>query len=124
MKKLRITVEGKTYEVLVEILDAAEPSRPPRTETPGRSSPPSPAASPPPAALSSRAGDIVSPLAGRVVSIDVAVGAEVQKGTRLATLEAMKMNTFIYADTTGMVAAIHVQPGASVEEGSPLLRLV
>lgn len=104
MKKLRVTVDGKTYEVLVEMVDE-------------------PAAATPPRAPAAAAGDITSPLAGKVVSVDVAVGQTVAVGAQVATIEAMKMNTFIYAEAAGTVAAVLVQPGDSVEEGAPLVRL-
>jgi glutaconyl-CoA/methylmalonyl-CoA decarboxylase subunit gamma len=135
MKKLRVTVEGKVYEVLVEMLDDAGSSAPaapaPAAARPApaalasMAAPASaPAAAPKPAALAAGgAGEIPSPLAGKVVSIDVAVGQTVAEGAQVATIEAMKMNTYIYAPRAGTVAAILVNPGDGVEEGGPLLRL-
>jgi glutaconyl-CoA/methylmalonyl-CoA decarboxylase subunit gamma len=66
---------------------------------------------------------VASPLAGRVVSVDVAVGEVVSDGTKLATIEAMKMNTVVYADRPGKVVAIHVQPGDAVDAEAALLWL-
>lgn len=130
MKKLRITVDGKTYDVAVEVLeDAAAPATAPKN-TPVRSAAVSapPASAPPPksAPASSGAGGsnaITSPLAGKVVSIDVAVGAAVKAGDQVATLEAMKMNTFIYAEADGTVAQVLATPGGMVEEGATLIQL-
>ncbi len=127
MKKLRVTVEGKAYEVLVEMLDetpasAAVPSAPraqPAAVTAPVASTPAPAA---PAAAAAP-GDIVSPLAGKIVSIDVQVGQSVAAGAQVATVEAMKMNTYIYATAAGKVTAVLANAGDSVEEGAPLLRL-
>ena len=133
MKKLRVTVEGKTYEVLVEILDTA--GLPTATNIPvapassniSTSAPvsaPIASAAPAPASKSSAAaGDIPSPLAGKVVSIDVKAGQSVDEGAQVATVEAMKMNTYIYAPKAGIVSAILVNPGDGVEEGTALLRL-
>ena len=127
MKKLRVTVEGKTYEVLVEMLDDPTPSpaSSPASPSPAPLSPPPPApvvaAAPKPAA--GGPGDVPSPLAGKVVSIDVKVGQAVAEGAQVATVEAMKMNTFIYAPKSGTVSAILVNPGDGVEEGGPLLRI-
>jgi biotin carboxyl carrier protein len=130
MKKLRVTVEGKAYEVLVELLDETESTRPPppaaRVSSAAVAAPtsaPRPAAAPAPAAGGGGGNDILSPLAGKVVSLDVAVGQVIAAGTQVATLEAMKMNTFIYAEKAGTVAALLVTPGAGVEEGAPLIRL-
>jgi len=124
MKKLRITVEGKTYEVLVEMID--EHQAPPVTVThraPIASAPiPTPAASPG-ASQAAGPGDVVSPLAGRIVSVDVKVGDLVETGTRLITIEAMKMNTYVNSQVAGKVMAIHVKPGDAVEENQPLVTI-
>ncbi len=64
-----------------------------------------------------------SPLAGKVVSIDVKLGQTVEVGAQVATVEAMKMNTYIYAPKSGAVSAILVNPGDGVEEGTALLRI-
>ena len=66
---------------------------------------------------------MTSPLAGKLVSIEVKVGQEVQEGTQVATVEAMKMNTYIYAPKTGRIAAVQLNPGEAVEEGSVILRI-
>jgi biotin carboxyl carrier protein len=137
MKKLRVTVEGKVYEVIVEILDDAGsplPSAPaqvgaapaaPAQPAASIYAPPIPAPAPTPRASSgpATAGDIPSPLAGKVVSIDVKPGQSVAEGAQVATVEAMKMNTYIYAPRAGTIGAILVNPGDGVEEGSVLLRL-
>lgn len=134
MKKLRVTVEGKVYEVLVEILDDAG-SPAPSVPAPISAAPAGPAqlatsiSAPPTSAPAPTAagpagdGDIPSPLAGKVVSIDVKPGQAVAEGAQVATVEAMKMNTYIYAPRAGTIAAILVNPGDGVEEGSVLLRL-
>ncbi|MFH1500176.1 MAG: biotin/lipoyl-containing protein [Verrucomicrobiota bacterium] len=131
MKKLRVTVEGKIYEVLVEVLEdssgSAQPSqRPPVTAsiapTPVVAAP-APASAAPSAPAAGGPGDVSSPLAGKVVSIDVKVGDTVAEGAQVATVEAMKMNTYIYASKAGRVAAIHVNAGDGVEEGANLLTI-
>lgn len=131
MKKLRVTVEGKVYEVLVEMLDEGTPSSP--SPAPAPTSRPAPAATPvaaapapapAPAAVAGGAGDVPSPLAGKVVSIDVKAGQTVQEGAQIVTIEAMKMNTYVFAPKAGRIDAILVNAGDGVEEGSPLLRIV
>lgn len=127
MKKLRVTVDGKSYDVSVEILDEA-----PAASSPAPAAAPVAAAAPPPSAapapkpsapVAAGEGAVVSPLAGKVVSVDVKVGDEIKSGTQVATVEAMKMNTFIYAEADGKVTAVLVAAGDSVEEGAPLLQL-
>ncbi len=51
------------------------------------------------------------------------MGDPVKEGDQLLTLEAMKMNTFIFADRNGKVAAILAKEGDSVEEGQALVRI-
>ncbi len=133
MKKLRVTIEGKTYDVLVEVLEdtsaAPQPAAPIAAPvvSPPPAAPPvaaAPVAQPAaPKASGSTAGDIVCPLTGKVVSIDVKVGDTVQEGAQVATVEAMKMNTYIYAPRGGPVTAVLVNAGDGVEEGTVLLRV-
>ena len=131
MKRLRVTVEGKTYEVTVEVLEdddtapnnpqplplAAPPATPPPVSPAGR-----PAAAP---AASSDAGSgvVTSPLAGTVVRVEVEVGQAVTAGAAVLVLEAMKMETPVPAPRAGTVQSIAVEPGASVQEGQTLLTL-
>ncbi len=129
MKKLRITVDGKTFDVTVEMLDApatASVAAPAPVATVAPASVSAPVAAPAPArpaAAAAPAGAVPSPLAGKVVSIDIKVGQAVAEGAKLLTLEAMKMNTFVYAPKAGTVSAVHVNPGDAVEEGAALVTL-
>jgi biotin carboxyl carrier protein len=128
MKKLRVTVEGKVYEVLVEVLDegtaAAAPAPTGPTPVGAVSAPVSAPISAPTTAKGPAApGDVVSPLAGKLVSIDAKLGDSVAEGAQVATVEAMKMNTYIYAPKAGKITSINVNPGDGVEEGSVLLHI-
>lgn len=129
MKHLRITVEGKAYDVQVELLDEDTSSAPaPRRAAPTRAAsavPVKAAARAPKAAASAPTGDgaVASPLAAVVVSIDVAVGDTIEAGQKVVTLEAMKMNTIVSASAAGTVKAILVAPGDGVEEGQALVEI-
>jgi biotin carboxyl carrier protein len=124
MKKLRVTVEGKVYEVLVEILDEGTQTAAPMSVAPATVAPVAPAAPVSTAPKTSAApGDVVSPLAGKLVSIDVKLGDTVAEGAQVATIEAMKMNTYMYAPKAGKVTATLVTPGDGVEEGTVVLRI-
>lgn len=126
MKKLRVTVDGKSFDVTVELLDASATKPAPVTAPAAavRSAVmDAPAAPTPTASASVPAGAVPSPLAGKVVSVDVNPGQTVTEGQQLLTLEAMKMNTFVYAPRAGNVAAVHVNAGDAVEEGAALLTL-
>lgn len=57
------------------------------------------------------AGALLCPMPGRVVSVDVEEGAEVEPGEALATVEAMKMENVLRADRKAKVKRIHAAPG-------------
>jgi glutaconyl-CoA/methylmalonyl-CoA decarboxylase subunit gamma len=124
MEHLRITVEGRVYEVVVEKIDAddtaanAAPMQAVRAAAPASVARPT-APAPAPAAAAAE-GDVTSPLAGIVQAVEVAVGATVSEGDLIITLEAMKMYTPINASSSGTIKAIHVKVGDAVEEGQPL----
>ncbi len=66
---------------------------------------------------------IGAPMPGLVVRVTVAAGEQVAAGQKLVTLEAMKMETTVYAELAGRVAEVLVRPGTQVETGDLLLRL-
>jgi propionyl-CoA carboxylase alpha chain len=57
---------------------------------------------------------IISPMPGLVVSVDVAVGDEVQEGEAVCIVEAMKMQNIIRAEASSTVKAVNVAAGDSV----------
>ena len=63
-----------------------------------------------------------APMPGLVVSATVAPGEKVAAGQKLFTLEAMKMETTLYAERAGTVAEVLVKPGTQIESGDLLLR--
>jgi glutaconyl-CoA/methylmalonyl-CoA decarboxylase subunit gamma len=126
MKKLRITVEGKVYDVTVEVIDAPGNVT---VESGIQTAPAS--AGPAPLTQSTHsgsghavsAGEIPCPLAGKVISVSVTVGQQVAAGEQLLVVEAMKMNTYVHAPAAGKVVAIHVAAGDAVAEGQPLIKI-
>jgi biotin carboxyl carrier protein len=133
MKKLRVTVDGKAYDVLVEILDAGPAAAPAPASAPMAApvaapapiaAAPAPAPAAPKAApVAAGANDITSPLSGKVVSIDVKVGDTVAAGAKVAVVEAMKMNTDVTAAAAGKVLSIHATAGEGIEEGAVMIKL-
>ncbi|MBK9989444.1 MAG: acetyl-CoA carboxylase biotin carboxyl carrier protein subunit [Verrucomicrobia bacterium] len=124
MKKLRVTVEGKAYEVLVEILDeGTQTAAPMPVAQTSVATVVAPVSAPTTAKGPAGAGDVISPLAGKLVSIDIKLGDVVTEGAQVATIEAMKMNTYIYAPKAGKVTAINITPGDGVEEGTVILKI-
>ena len=69
-------------------------------------------------------GDAVAaPMHGKLVALFVAAGDRVQKGQRLAIVEAMKMEHALLAPRDGEVEAVTGAPGQQVAEGAPLVTL-
>src|SRR5262249_12073784 len=66
---------------------------------------------------------IAAPMPGLPVRVTAAPGEQVAAGQKLFTLEAMKMETTVYAERAGKVAEVLVSPGTQVETGDLLLRL-
>ena len=140
MRHLRITVDGRVYDVVVEDLSksgAVSTTTPrPGPLVPPVGSPPAPvAASPatgtggpsgPGAAAAPTAGgpnDRVSPLAGVVIEVSVAVGDTVEVDDQVVVLEAMKMKTVIGAHKSGRITAVYVKEGEAVDADQPLVTI-
>jgi pyruvate carboxylase len=60
-------------------------------------------------------GQIGAPLPGMVATVSVQEGAPVKKGDKLMVIEAMKMQTTIYASKDGKLTRLLVQPGNQVD---------
>jgi biotin carboxyl carrier protein len=133
MKHLRITVDGKPYDVVVE--DVTEDTGGTLYPAPGTMTqaaraaatlPPAatPAAAPKPAAVpTGGTNDKLAPLAGVVQEVVAKVGDAVRAGDKVLVIEAMKMKTVVSAHKDGKVTAIHVKVGDAVEAGQPLLTI-
>lgn len=128
--KLRVTVNGKPYEVEVEVLDASPgtalpaPAAPQVLPAPARepSAPlPPPAPRGPAAPSPSGAKDARSPIAGNVLKVLVSVGDQVNVNSPIVVLEAMKMETNVASPVAGKVKAVHVAAGQTVSVGQVLV---
>ena len=68
-------------------------------------------------------GDILSPMPGRIIAVDVIAGQTVTKGQKLLTLEAMKMEHSLTAPFDGVVAELNAEAGAQVQVEALLVRI-
>jgi 3-methylcrotonyl-CoA carboxylase alpha subunit len=68
-------------------------------------------------------GDILSPMPGKVIAVEVSAGQAVTKGQKLLTLEAMKMEHTLTAPFDGVVAELNAAPGAQVQVEALLARI-
>jgi biotin carboxyl carrier protein len=67
--------------------------------------------------------EIVSPMPGTILSVDVQVGQAAEAGQVVCVLEAMKMKNPIRVTHAGRVAEVAVQSGQTVAYGELLVRL-
>jgi len=77
-----------------------------------------------PKADSADPGQVPAPTAGMVTSIAVELNQEVVSHAKLLTLEAMKMQSNVYAPVAGRVGKIHVTPGQHVDARDLLFTIV
>lgn len=69
-------------------------------------------------------GQVGAPTAGMIGGIAVQANQAVERGAKLLTLEAMKMQSNIYAPITGRIVKLLVSPGQNVEPKDLLVTIV
>ena len=107
--KLRITVQGVSYDVGVEVLDDDAPLNAASTA----------AASTTPAG---HGAEVTSPIAGTVFDIRVKPGDHVKVNDTLVVIEAMKMESNIASTHDGVIKEICVKVGDSVTHDQVLVK--
>ena len=119
--KLQIGIDGKTYEVEIEVVeDDSAPRMPnygpypmvPATVQPAPSTRP---ASPVPEENVDEEKVCRSPVAGVVITVSVTPGQSVQANDTLLVIEAMKMETNVTSPLAGKVKNIKVAQGDAVK---------
>jgi pyruvate carboxylase len=68
-----------------------------------------------PKAVEGNPAHVGAPMPGAIAAVAVSAGQKVKPGDLLLTIEAMKMETGMYADRAATVKAVHVQPGAQID---------
>jgi len=128
--KLQIGIDGKTYEVEVEVIEEDNQPRgrgfvPPYAETGVTTvrSQAVPAAAAPAAAEepADEAKVCRSPVAGMVIKVNVQAGQQIQQDELIMVLEAMKMETNVTAPVAGKVKSVKVAQGDGVKVNQVLV---
>lgn len=129
MSKYRITLEGKTYEMEVELLaENGAPQPAVKKGTKEVKSAPKAAAvnNAAPAAQKpavNNSGAVVAPMPGTVIRIEKGAGQSVKAGELVLILEAMKMENEILAPADGTITAMHCTAGGTVAGGDVLFEV-
>ena len=66
---------------------------------------------------------VAAPIPGLIVVMSASVGAKVAKGDKLFMMEAMKMQTTVYAQADGIIAEVHATVGETVEAKDLIVKL-
>ena len=124
--KLNITIEGKVYEVEVEVAEEAPRAMYLSGPRSGGGAAAAPRAAAPAGGAAGRTLEdeskaCRSPLSGVVSQVKVAVGDEVEADQELVILEAMKMFTSITSPEAGKIKAVEVAQGDGVKQGQLLI---
>jgi glutaconyl-CoA decarboxylase len=129
--KYKVTLKGKTYEVEVNqgeamLLDEYEAYAPAPAAVPAPAAPAAAPAAPAaaPAPVAAAAGEqVLSPMPGTIVKVNVKAGQAVKNGEVLAVLEAMKMENEIMAPHDATVVQVLTDAGTKVDTGTPIIVL-
>ena len=128
MKKYNVTVNGTTYEVLVEEAGAvsAPVSAPAQPVAPQAAAPaptPAPAQAPAAAPAAGGAFKVTAPMPGTILKMNVKVGDKIEPNGLVCILEAMKMENEIFSENGGTVASVNAPVGTSVQSGDVIITL-
>jgi acetyl-CoA carboxylase biotin carboxyl carrier protein len=66
------------------------------------------------------AKEILAPLSGKIISINIEIGQQLKEDDEVLIIEAMKMETAVYIPNDGKVSEIRVKVGDEVEEDEVL----
>jgi methylmalonyl-CoA carboxyltransferase small subunit len=122
--KLQISIDGKTYEAEVEVLedDATQrqinygPSQPvPAAPRPTHAAAAAPSQAPAAEETADEKKVCRSPVTGIVIKVNVEPGQAVEANDPIMVLEAMKMETNVTAHAAGNVKRVRVAKGDSVK---------
>lgn len=127
MKKYKVTVDGRTFDVVVEEIAAGNSQQfhgSPRLEQETKTSIAESITAPAPQGFSPESAITVeSPMPGSIIDIAVSPGDNVKEGDVLVILEAMKMENEITAPRPGRVSRILVHVGDTVGSGQQLVEI-
>ena len=123
--KYVVNLNGKNYEVEVNeceavVTNVTDAVAAPVVAPAPVAAAPAPAAAPAAAPVSAEGTQVLAPMPGAILNVNVSVGASVKAGDVLMILEAMKMENDIVAPCDGVVKQIPVVKGSTVNSDDVL----
>jgi len=106
-----ISVDGRAYQVQVNAGGTAAADNSEKTRVSA------------PIAMQTSGIDIPAPTPGNIVRLEVEVGDTIAKEQTLLVMEAMKMESEVKSPQAGVVQAVYVKEGTTVQTGDALLSL-
>lgn len=135
-KKFKVTVDGETYEVLVEevgetpvikkiseVVEELKVKETPKKEIPIQVPVSEPKVEKKVSITEPGKNILTAPLPGKILKVLTSPGAKVKKGDLLLTIEAMKMENEFFASSDGIIKEVYVTPGQTVETGEKLISI-
>ena len=119
MSKYKIKMNGKEYEMEVELMNEVTAS----VRTAPASAPSAAAVKGSSSAASVSDGAVVSPMPGTILKVNAAAGQAVKAGDSVLILEAMKMENDITAPKDGVIKSIIVAQGQTVAKDDILFEV-
>ena len=125
MSKYRITVDGKTYEMDVELIGSNGACAAPvqAQSKPVKAAPVAAAAPKASKPVNAGSGSVTAPMPGTILKVNKSEGESVKSGEVVLVLEAMKMENEITAPSDGIISSLSLTAGSTVAGGDLLFEV-
>ena len=137
MKKYNFEIDGKKFEVEVNLLNSNDAqvkvndknfdikisnnlSEPKKSE-PKKSEPKKSEPKIPDQAVQGNPGDLLALMPGKILKVLVSEGQKIKMGEPVIIMESMKMEQTIVSSTDGVINSINVNEGETIEVGSVMI---
>ena len=137
MKKYNFEIDGKKFEVEVNLLNSNDAqvkvndknfdikisnnlSEPKKSE-PKKSEPKKSEPKIPDQSVQGNPGDLLALMPGKILKVLVSEGQKIKMGEPVIIMESMKMEQTIVSSTDGVINSINVNEGETIEVGSVMI---
>ena len=137
MKKYNFEIDGKKFEVEVNLLNSNDAQvkvndknfdikisnnlPEPKKSEPKKSEPKKSEPKIPDQSVQGNPGDILALMPGKILKVLVSEGQKIKMGEPVIIMESMKMEQTIVSSTDGVINSINVNEGETIEVGSVMI---